>query len=106
MGFQSGVPFSLNIAPSEKTYKLDDKSKSTGDAEFAVYDLKKMFADTRYINIGASYESNHIYGIVPSPVLFVDRKISGKSFCSLKIILFNTCCSFWIYFLNICIHIY
>lgn len=50
---------------------------SIDNEELAVYDLKKMFTDTRFVNIGANYQKNHIYGIIPSPVLYVDRKISG-----------------------------
>ncbi|KAG8200489.1 hypothetical protein JTE90_000569 [Oedothorax gibbosus] len=74
---KTGVPFTLNVVPNANPNKQDINIEYVDDVEFAVYDLKKLFTETRFVNIGANYQGNHIYGIVPSPVLFVDRKISG-----------------------------
>lgn len=54
------------------------KSGSKRKEVFAVYDLKKMFESAKYVNIAAVYAGDHIYGLIPAPILHVDRKLSGK----------------------------
>ncbi|GIX82390.1 GPI transamidase component PIG-T [Caerostris darwini] len=75
---KSGVHFSLNQKPHEIIKeKFDVGSNCIGKRDYAVYDLKHMFKETNYVNIGASYQNVHIYGIVPPPFLYVNRKVSG-----------------------------
>ncbi|GBO40098.1 GPI transamidase component PIG-T [Araneus ventricosus] len=75
---KSGIPFALNHKPHEIIKEnFDNDSGYTEEREYGVYNLKKMFKDSKYVNIGATYENIHIYGIIPSPILYVDRKVAG-----------------------------
>lgn len=49
---------------------------STEETTFAVFDLKEILKNNN-INIGATYSGIHKYGIIPPPVLYADRKITG-----------------------------
>ncbi|GFY59243.1 GPI transamidase component PIG-T [Trichonephila inaurata madagascariensis] len=75
---KSGIPFVLNSKPHKiikEKFEIYDGYME--ENEYAFYDLKRMFQETKYVNIGSNYNSIHIYGIIPSPVLYVDRKVSG-----------------------------
>ncbi|GBO25696.1 GPI transamidase component PIG-T, partial [Araneus ventricosus] len=75
---KSGIPFALNHKPHEIIKEnFDNDSGYTEEREYGVYNLKKMFKDSKYVNIGVTYENIHIYGIIPSPILYVDRKVAG-----------------------------
>lgn len=42
-----------------------------------MFDIKETIKNTGRANIGATYNSVHQYGIIPPPLLYADRKITG-----------------------------
>ncbi|KAF8783121.1 GPI transamidase component PIG-T like protein [Argiope bruennichi] len=75
---KSGVPFTLNHEPHEVIKEsFDSDIRFKGFREYGIYNLKKMFENSKYVNIGAAYKNIHIYGIIPPPIFYVNRKVSG-----------------------------
>ena len=69
---------------NSKAYDITDESLKVlnqpfdeSKAAFAVFDIKDTIAKTGRANIGATYNSIHQYGIIPPPLLYADRKITG-----------------------------
>ncbi|XP_015929814.2 GPI transamidase component PIG-T isoform X2 [Parasteatoda tepidariorum] len=69
-------PFTLSISPTDI---IEENTDQIGyeNKRIAFYDLKQLFKSMHLVNIAAIYKSAHIYGIIPPPIIYVDRKLTG-----------------------------
>lgn len=75
---ETGIKFSLTPRSYDIIEEMSDKpSLSQEKTVFAIFDIKEIIKNADRVNIAASYKSNHQYGIIPPPLLYADRKITG-----------------------------